>query len=43
MCHCFGAVEDLTDEEREELVAEHTVAELRAEHTEEELETLGVA
>lgn len=43
MCHCFGAVEDLTEEERAELVAEHTVAELRAEHTEEELETLDVA
>lgn len=42
MCHCYGPVDELSEEEREELVAEHSVEELRAEHTEDELEALGV-
>lgn len=43
MCHHFESVDDLTEQEREELVEEHDLEELRAEHSEEELETLGIA
>jgi hypothetical protein len=43
MCHCFESIEELSKEEREELVAEHSVEELRAEHSDEELRALGVA
>jgi hypothetical protein len=43
MCHCFGSVEDLSEQERAELVEEHSIEELRAEHTEDELEQLGIA
>lgn len=43
MCHYFDSVKELTEQEREELIEEHSLEELRAEHTEEELETLGVA
>jgi hypothetical protein len=43
MCHCFESIEELSDEEREELIAEHSVDELRAEHSEEALRALGVA
>lgn len=43
MCHHFESVEELTEEEREELVEEHSVGELRAEHSAEELEKLGIA
>jgi hypothetical protein len=42
MCHCFGSVEELSERERRELIEEHTLEELRAEHSEEELERLGV-
>lgn len=43
MCHCYDSVEELSEAERREVVAEHSVEELRDEHTEEELEALGVA
>lgn len=43
MCHHFQPVEELSEDEREALVAEHSEAELRAEHTEDELEELGIA
>lgn len=43
MCHHFESVDELTDQERAELVEEHDLEELRAEHSEEELETLGIA
>ena len=42
MCHCFESLADLPAEEREEVLAEHDVDELRAEYPEEELATLGV-
>ncbi|MFH5800907.1 hypothetical protein [Haladaptatus sp. CMAA 1911] len=42
MCHCFGSIDELNEQEREELVEEHNVEELRTEHTEDELEMLGV-
>ncbi|GGM52006.1 hypothetical protein [Haloarcula argentinensis] len=42
MCHCFGSVDELSEQEREELVEEHSVEELRTEHTEDELKELGV-
>lgn len=42
MCHHFESVDELTEQEREELVEEHDLDELRAEHSEAELETLGV-
>lgn len=41
MCHCFTSVDELT--ERDELLEEHTVEELRAEYTDDELEKLDVA
>jgi len=43
MCHCFKSVDELSEAEREELRGEHSVAELRAEYSEEELQKLGVA
>lgn len=43
MCHCFGSPEELSDEQREELLAEHSEAELREAYDEDELLTLGVA
>jgi hypothetical protein len=43
MCHCFGSVDDLSEQEREELVDEHSIEELRAEHSEEELKKLSVS
>ncbi len=43
MCHCFQSVEELTEEERKEVLEEHTEAELRAECSAEELEQLGIA
>jgi len=42
MCHCFGSIDELSEQERTELVEEHSVEELRAEHTEEELRELGL-
>lgn len=43
MCHCFGSVEEMSQDERVELREEHTTEELRAEYSAEELEQLGVA
>lgn len=43
MCHCFGSIDELSEQERAELVAEHTIEELRAEHSAEELQKLGVS
>lgn len=43
MCHHFKPIEELSEEERTELVEEHSEAELRAEHSEDELEELGIA
>jgi hypothetical protein len=43
MCHCFGAVDEMSETERTELRAEHTTEELQAEYSSEELEQLGVA
>ncbi len=43
MCHCFGSVEEMSEDERAEVRAEHSVEELSAEYGEEELERLGVS
>jgi len=43
MCHCFIDLTEMSDEERAEIVDEHSTEELRAEYSTEELETLGVA
>lgn len=43
MCHCFGAVDELSESERREVRETHTLDELRAEYSAEELEQLGVA
>jgi len=43
MCHCFTDPTEMSDEERAEIVEEHSTAELRAEYSPGELETLGVA
>lgn len=43
MCHHFEAVDELTEQEREELIEGNSLEELRANHSAEELETLGVA
>lgn len=42
MCHCYESVAELSPAERAEVVAEHSIEELRAEHTPAELEALGV-
>jgi hypothetical protein len=42
MCHCFSDLTEMSDEERAEVLEEHSTEELRAEYTIEELETLGV-
>jgi hypothetical protein len=42
MCHCFSELTEMSDEERAEIVDEHSTEELRAECSTEELETLGV-
>jgi hypothetical protein len=42
MCHCFTSVDEPSDQEREELVEGHSVEELRAEQSPEELKKLGV-
>ncbi len=42
MCHCFGDLTEMSDEERAEVIEEHSTEELRAEYSTEELETLGV-
>jgi hypothetical protein len=43
MCHCFGAVTELTDEERRELIEEHSEQELRDAYSDDELDALGIA
>ena len=43
MCHCFTSVEELTDEEKQDVLAEHSIDELRAEYSSEELDALGVS
>lgn len=42
MCHCFSDLIEMSEEQREEIVDEHSTEELRAEYSAEELETLGV-
>ncbi|XVH31865.1 hypothetical protein ACNS7O_01420 [Haloferacaceae archaeon DSL9] len=43
MCHCFESIDELTAEERADVLESHTEDELRAECTSEELEQLGIA
>lgn len=43
MCHCFTDPTEMSEEERAEIVEEHSTAELRAEYSTEALEALGVA
>lgn len=43
MCHHFESVDELTEQEREELIEEHSLEELQAEHSDDDLETLGIA
>lgn len=43
MCHCFDSTDELSEQERADLVEEHSLDELRAEHSDEELERLGVS
>ena len=43
MCHCFQSVDEMSAKEREEVLAEHTEAELREEYSAEELAELGIA
>jgi hypothetical protein len=42
MCHCFSDPAEMSDEERADILEEHSTEELRAEYSTEELETLGV-
>ena len=42
MCHCFSDLAEMSNEERAEVLEEHSTEELRAEYSTEELETLGV-
>lgn len=42
MCHCFQTVEELTEEERAEVLEEHSKDELRSEYSSKELEQLGI-
>ena len=42
MCHCFSELTEMSDEERSEVIDEHSTEALRAEYSAEELETLGV-
>ncbi|MDB2276867.1 hypothetical protein PM022_20570 [Halorubrum ezzemoulense] len=42
MCHCFSDLDEMSDEERTEILSEHSTEELSAEYSTEELETLGV-
>lgn len=43
MCHCFQSIDDLSQEERAEVLDEHTEDELRAELSSDELDELGIA
>lgn len=42
MCHHFRSVEELTEAERTEIREEHSIEELRAEYSADDLETLGI-
>lgn len=42
MCHCFSDLSEMNETDRTELLEEHSTAELRAEYSADELETLGV-
>jgi chromosome segregation and condensation protein ScpB len=42
MCHCFSDLTEMSDEQRAEVLEEHSMEELRTEYSTEELETLGV-
>ncbi|WP_256360030.1 MULTISPECIES: hypothetical protein [Haloprofundus] len=42
MCHHFTTIDELSENERRELLAEHDEDELREEHTDEELTKLGL-
>jgi hypothetical protein len=42
MCHCFSDPAEMSDEERAEVLEDHSTEELRTEYSAEELETLGV-
>lgn len=42
MCHCFSDLAEMNEEERAEIIAEHSTEELSAEYSAEELEQLGV-
>ena len=42
MCHCFSELTEMNDEQRAEVINEHSAEELRAEYSTEELESLGV-
>lgn len=42
MCHCFDDLAEMSEEERTNIVAEHSAEELSAEYSAEELEALGV-
>jgi hypothetical protein len=42
MCHCFSELTEMSDEQRAEVLEEHSMEELRTEYSTEELETLGV-
>lgn len=43
MCHCYKPVAEMTEQERTEIRTEHTVEELKAEYSSDELRTLGVS
>jgi len=42
LCHCLSDLPELSGEERSEVLEEHSIGELRAEYSTEELESLGV-
>jgi hypothetical protein len=42
MCHCFSDLTEMSDEQRAEVLEEHSTEELRAEYSTEELEPLGL-
>lgn len=43
MCHCFQSVENMTEDERAEVLAEHSEDELRTELSPDALQQLGIA
>jgi hypothetical protein len=42
MCHCFSELTEMSDEQRAEVLEDHSMEELRTEYSTEELEILGV-